>query len=381
MESASGGGRQHRRRRAGGDTVGRRQVGTGSGSRRAAPGPPAPGGARPCRLGSRLDRRRATSRRGSSKSAGSGSQSGATDSGSTGLGRPPAVGRSSSRRRRQKGIGSRRARARPGRVRERLRLVEPETDHAADRIVADSDAVERVGRFDGPAVVGDHDELGLVREASQRVREPADVRLVERGVDLVEHAERHGPDLEHREQQRHGRQGALTAGEHREGLRLLPRRTGDDLDARRSEVRRIRHRKPRETTAEQLLEPGGERDLECLEGRSELVGDHRVELGDQLARPDDRGPEVGVLRFEAFQSCLELCVLIDRVRIDRTEVVKPPTQLTEPGRTREVGQSARRAAQIGVTAAIAASSTATSSETGPSSADGSASSSRTAGGA
>ena len=56
-------------------------------------------------------------------------------------------------------------------------------------------------------------------ELAQRVGEPADVGLVERRVDLVEHAERHGPDLEHREQQGDRGQRPLAAGEHRQRLR------------------------------------------------------------------------------------------------------------------------------------------------------------------
>ena len=129
-------------------------------------------------------------------------------------------------------------------------------------------------------------------EAAQRLGEAADVGLVERRIDLVEHAERDRPDLEHREQQRDRRQGPLAARQHRQRLRLLARRPGDDLDAGRAEVRRVGQREPGEPAAEQLLEPRVERGLERLERRPELVGDHRVELGDQLARADDRRPQV-----------------------------------------------------------------------------------------
>ena len=119
-------------------------------------------------------------------------------------------------------------------VGERLGLVEPQADDAADRVVADGHAVEGVGGLDRAAVVGDHDELRLVGEAAERIGEPPDVGLVERGIDLVEDAERHRPDLEHREQQRDRGQGPLAAGQHRERLLLLAGRPGDDLDAGRA---------------------------------------------------------------------------------------------------------------------------------------------------
>src|SRR5918993_2055379 len=52
----------------------------------------------------------------------------------------------------------------PAGVGDGLRLIEAEADHAADRVVADGHAVERVGGLDRAAVVGDDDELRLVGE-------------------------------------------------------------------------------------------------------------------------------------------------------------------------------------------------------------------------
>src|SRR5439155_26150088 len=49
-------------------------------------------------------------------------------------------------------------------IRDRRRFVEPEADHAADRVLADRDPVEGVGRFDRAPVVGYHHELGPIGE-------------------------------------------------------------------------------------------------------------------------------------------------------------------------------------------------------------------------
>ena len=98
------------------------------------------------------------------KSAGSGSQIGIDQSGSTGSS-------TSGRGRFVVGGVARRASGKLTRPRpvaliargERLRLVEAEADDAADRVVADGHAVQRVGGLDRAPVVGDDDELGLVR--------------------------------------------------------------------------------------------------------------------------------------------------------------------------------------------------------------------------
>ena len=113
------------------------------------------------------------------------------------------------------------------------------------------------------------------------------------------------------------------------------------------EVGRVGQRQPGEAAAEQLLEAGREGGLERGERRPEPIRDHRVELGDQLARPDDRGPQVGRLRLERLEPRLERRVLVDRVRIDRAELVEAAAELAEPaglggGRRRWLGRPDRR---------------------------------------
>ncbi|MPN59951.1 hypothetical protein SDC9_207674 [bioreactor metagenome] len=59
----------------------------------------------------------------------------------------------------------------------------------------------------------DEDKLRSVRIAFDIVRKAADVRLVQRGLDLVEHAERGRLELEHCKEQRNSGQRAFAAGE------------------------------------------------------------------------------------------------------------------------------------------------------------------------
>src|SRR5262245_48298316 len=94
------------------------------------------------------------------------------------------------------------------------------------------DAVEDVGGLHRPAVVGDDEELGLAGELTEDAKEPVDVGVVERRVDLVEHAERARSVIEDREEQREPGQRALATREQRDRLQPLASRLGHELDTR-----------------------------------------------------------------------------------------------------------------------------------------------------
>src|SRR3982750_1394917 len=77
----------------------------------------------------------------------------------------------------------------------------------------------------------DDDELRAVGVAAQELDEAADVRVVERGLDLVEQVERARTSQEEREQERDRTQCLLAAREKRQARNALARRTQLDLDA------------------------------------------------------------------------------------------------------------------------------------------------------
>src|SRR5947209_7736137 len=77
----------------------------------------------------------------------------------------------------------------------------------------------------------DDDELGPVGVAAQQLDEAADVRVVERRLDLVQEIERARPREEEREQERDCAEGLLAARQQREPLHLLADRAEMDLDA------------------------------------------------------------------------------------------------------------------------------------------------------
>ena len=76
----------------------------------------------------------------------------------------------------------------------------------------------------------DDDELGLVGEVLKESNEPADVRLIERRIDLVEHTEGARLHQVNAEEQRERRERALPTGQQVDALRLLPPGGGMDLD-------------------------------------------------------------------------------------------------------------------------------------------------------
>src|SRR5207244_5143249 len=117
--------------------------------------------------------------------------------------------------------------------------------------------------------------------------------------------------------------------QHRQRLRLLPPRPGDDLHAAPGDVARIGQREPREATTEKLVEAAIERRFERPECRRELVGDHRVELLDELPRADDRRAQVALLRLERLQAGPNLGVLLDGERIRSAEVVEAAAKQAE----------------------------------------------------
>src|SRR3546814_10811002 len=79
--------------------------------------------------------------------------------------------------------------------------------------------------------MGDDEEAGRpgVGDLLQKAAEAVDVGVVERRVDLVQHADRRGIGQEYGEQQRDRGQRLLAARQKRHHLGLLARRAGHDL--------------------------------------------------------------------------------------------------------------------------------------------------------
>ena len=111
---------------------------------------------------------------------------------------------------------------------------EAEREHLGDAVATHCDAVECVGDLDGTPVVGDDDRLRLARKRAQFIAEANDVRLVERGVDLIEEQKWGRVDPEDGEEESDRGQRSLSTGEQCQSLQSLAGRLRDDIDAARS---------------------------------------------------------------------------------------------------------------------------------------------------
>src|SRR5947208_8202312 len=80
-----------------------------------------------------------------------------------------------------------------------------------DPVGAHRHPIEDIRGLHRPLLVRDDDELRAIRVAAQQLDEATDVRIVERGLDLVEQVERAWPCEEEREQERDRPKGLLAS--------------------------------------------------------------------------------------------------------------------------------------------------------------------------
>ena len=124
----------------------------------------------------------------------------------------------------------------------------------------------------------DEQELGLLSHALDHRTEALGIGIVKRRIHLVEHDERQGAHGKHAQEQCHTRQCALAAGEERELLPALERRTRIYLDAGATGFPLIGEPELGVASAEEELEVGGKGGLQ----RGELLREGRLDEGVQL---------------------------------------------------------------------------------------------------
>ena len=125
-------------------------------------------------------------------------------------------------------------------------------------------------------------ELGVLPQLLVDLQQPAEVGVVERGLDLVEDVERRGAGLEQRHQERHRDQRPLATGEQREPLDLLAGRPGLDLDAGVEHVVGVGEHQPALAAREQPREGLLEGPLHVGVGLGEDLLDPGVDLADDV---------------------------------------------------------------------------------------------------
>ncbi len=195
-------------------------------------------------------------------------------------------------------------------------LAEVDADDLGDAGLLHGDAVDDVGLGHGALAVGDDDELGGLAHVGDELGEAADVGLVERGVDFVEHAEGRGLELEDADQQRERGEGLLSAREQEDVLQLLARGRGDEVDAGLVAVLGVGELHVGLAAAEELGEGDGEVLVDDLEGLVELgVGDV-VDLLDGGLGVLDGVEQVLALALQEGVAAGGLVVLLERHHVD-----------------------------------------------------------------
>ncbi len=185
-------------------------------------------------------------------------------------------------------------------------------------------AVEDIRGLHRPLLVRDDHELRPVRVATKELDEASDVRIVERGLDLVEKIEGARSGEEQREEERDRAERLLASGQEREARDALPCGPELHLDAGLSAfLVGLDEPEPSLATGEQ----GGCDLLEVLRHRGERLGeaplDGRGELCAELLELDEALLEVLTLHLEIVESLLLGLVLLARERVDLTKRAAP----------------------------------------------------------
>ena len=164
----------------------------------------------------------------------------------------------------------------------------------------------------------DEDKLRSVGIAFHIVRKAGNVRLVQRGLDFVEHAKRGRLEFEHRKEQRDGGQRAFAAGEQREQLQFLTRRLCDDVDIATQHVVLVREAQLRLTAAEEFDKGRGK----VLLDHFKLFEEHALH---RLRQIHDQRFQIPLGVVEVFALRIELAVPLKHtlVFLNRTEADVP----------------------------------------------------------
>ena len=173
----------------------------------------------------------------------------------------------------------------------------------------------------------DDDKLRFPAEAAQVAREAFDIPVVQRGVDLVEHAERRRPHLQNGKIQRDGNKGLLTAGQQRDGLELLAGRLHTNFNAARQRLRAVLQLERSLAAAEHLRERLAEIGVDAAEFRDENIGHLAGDIADDALEVALGRQHVVALAAEVFIPLVHAGKFVDGAEVRRAEAGDLLTEL------------------------------------------------------
>ena len=196
-----------------------------------------------------------------------------------------------------------------------------------------------------------HDEIAGLRlgdHGIEQVAEAFDVSVVERGIDLVEHADRRGIGEEQAEDERHRGQRLLPARQQRQRLQALAGWLGHDLQPRLQRIVAVDQREVRFAAAEQAGEQATEMSVDRLERCAQPFAPFAVEIADRSAQAIDRFSQFGLLAEARRLALLCLGKLLCGDQVDRPDPLalglQPLVRCGFVRRLADVGQAADEAA-------------------------------------
>ena len=186
------------------------------------------------------------------------------------------------------------------RLGELLRLRQLDRHELAHAALGHGDAEQAVHARHGDGIVGDGDEAGVgaLAHGLEQVAEALDIIVVERRVDLVEHADRRRVGEEHGEDERKRGQRLLAAGEKGQRLRLLARRLGEKLESRLERIVGFDQLQFRLAALEQGREQILEMAVDDIESGDEPLAPLLIERANRAAQALDRFGQIVALGDE-----------------------------------------------------------------------------------
>ena len=167
--------------------------------------------------------------------------------------------------------------------------------------------------------MGNYNKLCRICQAANVFCKPLHVYIIERGFDLIEHAERRRPQLENRKVQRNSDKRLFTARKQRNRFNRLARWRHADVDTAVQNIRGIGKLQFGVSAAENLAEGIAEVHIQLGElGRENLLHADG-QLVDDLAQIGLRGLEVVLLLPQKAVPLLHALKFVHRIQIDVAE--------------------------------------------------------------
>ena len=181
--------------------------------------------------------------------------------------------------------------------------------------------------------MGDGDEAGLGAPAHlvEHVAEAVDVGVVERGIDLVEHADRRGLGEEDGEDQGGRGQRLFAAAHQAHDSHALARGAREYLQAGLQRVLGLDQPQLGLAALEQGLEQRLEVLVDHLESGDQTLAALGVQLIDAVAQAGDRAGQVGALGLHDRQALGVFDGLFLGAQVDRSDGVALALQVVEVG--------------------------------------------------